>query len=73
MSDEQAIAVAENCLRNRQIEFVLPATVEALPGDLITVTFLVPEALDSNAVVDPPGVRVIIDGSTSRAELLVQM
>ena len=76
MNEQQAIAAAEDFLQRRGIEFVSSsATVQSLSSspNRVVVIFFVPDALNPNAVVDPPDVRVILDKHTGSAEIELQM
>ena len=75
MTYEQAIAAAEMFLRDRGIEFVTPGTLHTpfASADRAEIAFLVPDALNPNAVVDPPDVRVIVDKRTESVEPVLQM
>jgi len=73
MNENNLIERANDYLDKKEIGHVCPGKIGRLKGSLVEVIFLVPEALDPNAVVDPPDVRVWVDENSMEVELIPQM
>jgi hypothetical protein len=73
MSDEQIIEAASAWLGRRKIAFVPPGKISGRNKQCADVRFLVPEALDPDAVVDPPDIYVRVNLQSNEVTLLPQM
>lgn len=73
MKEKELIACAEKFLKNKNISFVKPGEIGQRDGNRLEIIFLIPEALDSNIVIDPPDVRVWINIYSGEVELIHQM
>jgi len=73
MNSNEVKQLAAQFLMSRRIQFVPGGEISPIASTRSEVTFLVPEALDPDVVVDPPDVRVIVDHESRSCELVVQM
>jgi hypothetical protein len=73
MNIEEVKQLAAEFLTLRQIGFVPCGEVYPISSTRSEVVFIVPDALDPDAVVDPPDVRVIVDHDSGCCELVDQM
>ena len=65
--------LAAQFLVERRISFVPGGEVSAISDTRSEVTFLVPETLDPDVIVDPPDVRVVVDHESRKCDLVAQM
>jgi hypothetical protein len=73
MNTEELIAHAERYLKKYKIRYVPPGRIGEIENKRVEVIFWVPEALNPKAVVDPPDVRLWVDTTTGRIEVIDQM
>lgn len=73
MNEIDIMQTAEAFLSACAVKFVKPGNLLQQTTDTVEVSFMVPEALDPNAVVDPPDVRVLVHLSDGHCELIHQM
>lgn len=73
MNHEEVKQLAAAFLASRHIGFMPSGVVHSITSNRSEVAFLVPEALDPDAVVDPPDVRVIVHHKSRICELVDQM
>lgn len=73
MKEIDIMQTAESFLSAHAIKFVRPGNCLQQTRDTVEVSFMVPEALDPNAIVDPPEVRVLVHLSDGHCELIHQM
>jgi len=73
MNEIEIIQTAETFLANRAVKFVKPGSILERTANMVEVSFMVPEALDPNMVVDPPDVRVLVHLGDGNCELVSQM
>lgn len=73
MTGDDAIKIAEQYLKEKKINYVLPGIIERRQEDKIEVVFLNPIALDPDAVIDPPDIRLWVYVQTKNVELIYLM
>lgn len=73
MNETEIIQIAETFLAACAVKFVKPGNVSQRGWDTAEVSFMIPEALDPNAVVDPPDVKVLVYLKDRHCELVPQM
>lgn len=72
MNEAELLKMAEAYLSAEGIDYVSGGMVTKL-GTNWEVTFLLPDALDPNAIADPPDVRILINPLNETCELVHQM
>lgn len=73
MNEIDIIQTAETFLATRAVKFVKPGSLLWRTINTAEVSFMLPEALDPSAVVDPPDVRVLVHLGDGHCELVPQM
>ena len=73
MNKDEILKLAENYIKKRKVDIVLPGNIGIVSGDKIEVIFLNPFALDPDSIVCPPDHRVWVDTKTKEVTWIVQM
>ena len=74
MNDNEMISLAEQYLKQKNIEYVVPGQIGIRESTRSEVIFLHPLALQPEvAVIDPPDHRVWVDHGTGEIEWIYQM
>ncbi len=73
MNRDEILLLAQNYMRNRKVDIVLPGEIGEKVGDQIEVIFLNPFTLDPDSIVCPPDYRVLVDVKTKEVKLIPQM
>lgn len=73
MNDNEMINHAEQYLKERNIEFVVPGQIGIRENTRTEVILLHPLALDPGVVIDPPDNRMWVDHATGEIEWIYQM
>lgn len=73
MSSNDIVALAEQYLDIKKIEYIKPGKLGKLVGEQVEVIFLHPEALNPDVIVDPPDTRVLVNIKTKLVTLVWQM
>lgn len=73
MNESEIIELAEKYLVDTEISFVRPGRIGNRMNESFEIIFLVPEALEPDAVIDPPDVRVKVNLTTKDVSLVEQM
>ena len=74
MNKDEILKLAEQYMKNRRVNIVLPGEIGETNGDKVEVIFLDPDTLDPNvAIVIPEDIRVWVDTKTKEVTLIYQM
>ena len=73
MNRNEIFRLAENYMKNRKVDIVLPGEIGGKMGDNVEVIFLVPDALDPDIIVCPPDNRVWVNVKTKEVTWIEQM
>lgn len=73
MTNEEALHIGEQYLREKKIHFVSPGVIGRHQENRVEVIFLNPIALDPNAVIDPPDIKLWVYLESKKVELIYLM
>ena len=70
MTNEEALIIARKYLNDLKADYVMPGTIGRNEGGRIEVIFLNPLALEPGVIIDPPDIKLWVDTSTGKVELI---
>jgi hypothetical protein len=73
VNKDEILKLAEQYMKNRKVDVVLPGEVGEIIGDKVEVVFLDPIALEPNVIVCPPDNRVWVNIKTKEVTWIDQM
>lgn len=73
MNYEEILKIAENYMKENDIDVVFPGTVGEISGTNIEIIFLKTMALDPESIVCPPDDRVWVNTETKEVTWIEQM
>ena len=73
MNQEKILKLAQQFMKNRKIDIVVPGEIGETDGDRTEVIFLKPIALEPDVVVCPPDNRVWVNIKTEEVTWITQM
>jgi len=72
-TNDPAVKAAANYLIERNVPFVFPESSRKETDEGVFLSFLSPEALNPNLVVDPPDTCLLVNPKTLEVELIFQL
>ena len=73
MNKDEILKLAQEYMRNRKVDIVLPGRIGEINGDQVEVIFLHPIALEPDVVVCPEDNRVWVNIKTKEVTWIEQM
>lgn len=74
MNKETVLKIAQEYMKNKKVDVVLPGQIGKKDGDRTEVIFLIPDAIDPEvALVHPPDSRVWVNVKTREVTWITQM
>lgn len=73
MNKDEILKLAEQYMKNRRVDIVLPGEIGKKNGDKVEVIFLNPITLEPDVIVCPPDIRVWVNIKTKEVTWMDQM
>jgi hypothetical protein len=73
MTENEILTLAQNYMKYRRIEVILPGEIGEKEENRIEVIFLNPMTLEPDTIVCPPDYRVWVNLKTKEVDLIYQM